>query len=154
MIDEYDKPLLDVLEEDLENVNRSILKDFYGTFKAADASLRFVLLTGVTKFSQITVFSGFNQPNDISMGSRYDAICGITEDELYSFFGEVISEMANKFDYTVDEMKSLLKKQYDGYHFSEALLDIYNPFSIINAFDKLKLDNYWYKSGTPTKGIM
>ena len=150
MIDEYDKPLLDVLEEDLENVNRSILKDFYGTFKAADASLRFVLLTGVTKFSQITVFSGFNQPNDISMGSRYDAICGITEDELYSSFGEVISEMANKFDYTVDEMKSLLKKQYDGYHFSEALLDIYNPFSIINAFDKLKLDNYWYKSGTPT----
>ncbi len=150
MIDEYDKPLLDVLEEDLENVNRSILKDFYGTFKAADASLRFVLLTGVTKFSQITVFSGFNQPNDISMDSRYDAICGITEDELYSVLGEAISEMANKFDYTVDEMKSLLKKQYDGYHFSEALLDIYNPFSIINAFDKLKLDNYWYKSGTPT----
>lgn len=70
LIDEYDKPLLDVLEEDLENVNRSILKDFYGTFKAADASLRFVLLTGVTKFSQITVFSGFNQPNDISMDSR------------------------------------------------------------------------------------
>lgn len=110
MIDEYDKPLLDVLEEDLENVNRSILKDFYGTFKAADASLRFVLLTGVTKFSQITVFSGFNQPNDISMDSRYDAICGITEDELYSVFGEAISEMAKKFDYTVDEMKALLKK--------------------------------------------
>lgn len=150
LIDEYDKPLLDVLDEDLEDENRSILKDFYGTFKAADASLRFVLLTGVTKFSQITVFSGFNQPNDISMDSRYDAICGITEDELYSVFGEVISEMANKFDYTVDEMKSLLKKQYDGYHFSEALLDIYNPFSIINAFNKLKLDNYWYKSGTPT----
>lgn len=150
LIDEYDKPLLDVLEEDLENVNRSILKDFYGTFKAADASLRFVLLTGVTKFSQITVFSGFNQPNDISMDSRYDAICGITEEELHTIFAEPISEMANKFDYTVDEMKNLLKKQYDGYHFSEALLDIYNPFSIINAFDKLKLDNYWYKSGTPT----
>ena len=72
LIDEYDKPLLDVLEEELEDVNRSILKDFYGTFKAADASLRFVLLTGVTKFSQITVFSGFNQPNDISMDSKYD----------------------------------------------------------------------------------
>lgn len=150
LIDEYDKPLLDVLEEDLENVNRSILKDFYGTFKAADASLRFVLLTGVTKFSQITVFSGFNQPNDISMDSRYDAICGITEDELYSVFGEAISEMASKLNYTVETMKAELKKQYDGYHFSEALLDIYNPFSIINAFDKLKLDNYWYKSGTPT----
>ena len=150
LIDEYDKPLLDVLEEDLENVNRSILKDFYGTFKAADASLRFVLLTGVTKFSQINVFSGFYQPIDISMYSLFDAICGSTVDVLYSVFGEVISEMANKFDYTVDEMKSLLKKQYDGYHFSEALLDIYNTFSIINAFDKLKLDYYWYKSGTPS----
>ena len=126
------------------------MKDFYGTFKAADASLRFVLLTGVTKFSQITVFSGFNQPNDISMDSRYDAICGITEEELYSVFGEAIVEMANKFDYTVNEMKSLLKKQYDGYHFSNALLDVYNPFSVINAFNKMDIDNYWYKSGTPT----
>ena len=108
LIDEYDKPLLDVLDKDLEDENRSILKDFYGTFKAADASLRFVLLTGVTKFSQITVFSGFNQPNDISMDSRYDAICGITEEELYSVFGEAIVEMANKFDYTGNEMKSLL----------------------------------------------
>ena len=114
MIDEYDKPLLDVLEEDLENVNRSILKVFYGTFKAADASLRFVLLTGVTKFSQITVFSGFNQPNDISMDSRYDAICGITEEELHTVFAEPISEMANKFDYTVDEMKNLLKNPAKG----------------------------------------
>ena len=150
LIDEYDKPLLDVLDEPLEKVNRSILKDFYGTFKAADASLRFVLLTGVTKFSQITVFSGFNQPNDISMDSKYDAICGITEAELHTVFADSIATMADKLDYTVTEMKAELKKQYDGYHFSEALLDIYNPFSVINAFDKLKLDNYWYKSGTPT----
>ena len=150
LIDEYDKPLLDVLEEDLEDVNRSILKDFYGTFKAADASLRFVLLTGVTKFSQITVFSGFNQPNDISMDSKYDAICGITETELHTVFAEPIVEMANRLDYTVDEMKAVLKKQYDGYHFSEELVDVYNPFSVINAFNKNKVDSYWYKSGTPT----
>ena len=84
------------------------------------------------------------------MDSRYDAICGITEDELYSVFAEPISEMANKFDYTVDEMRVLLKKQYDGYHFSNALLDVYNPFSIINAFNKMDIDNYWYKLGTPT----
>ncbi len=150
LIDEYDRPLIDVLGEPQEAKNRNILKNFYGTFKAADASLRFVLLTGVTKFSQITVFSGFNQPNDISMDSRYDAICGITEEELHTVFAEPISEMAKKFDYTLDEMKAVLKKQYDGYHFSEALIDIYNPFSIINAFNKLKLDNYWYQSGTPT----
>ena len=150
LIDEYDKPLLDVLEEELEDVNRSILKDFYGTFKAADASLRFVLLTGVTKFSQITVFSGFNQPNDISMDSKYDAICGITETELHTVFAEAIIQMATRLEYTVDEMKAVLKKQYDGYHFSNVLLDVYNPFSVINAFNKNRIDSYWYKSGTPT----
>ena len=150
LIDEYDKPLLDVLENELEESNRSILKDFYGTFKAADASLRFVLLTGVTKFSQITVFSGFNQPNDISMDSRYDAICGITEKELHTVFTESIAEMAEDLNYTISEMKEILKKQYDGYHFSKKLIDVYNPFSIINAFDKKNIDNYWYKSGTPT----
>lgn len=150
LIDEYDKPLLDVLEEELEDVNRSILKDFYGTFKAADASLRFALLTGVTKFSQITVFSGFNQPNDISMDSKYDAICGITETELHTVFAEAIIQMATRLEYTVDEMKAVLKKQYDGYHFSNVLLDVYNPFSVINAFNKNRIDSYWYKSGTPT----
>ncbi|MDY4919910.1 MAG: AAA family ATPase [Phascolarctobacterium sp.] len=150
LIDEYDKPLLDALGEEPEKSNRNILKNFYATFKAADASLRFVLLTGVTKFSQITVFSGFNQPNDISMDSRYDALCGITESELHTVFAEAIEEMAQKLDYTVDEMKAELKKQYDGYHFSNALLDVYNPFSIINAFNKMDIDNYWYQSGTPT----
>ena len=150
LIDEYDRPLLDVLGEAQEDKNRNILKNFYATFKAADASLRFVLLTGVTKFSQITVFSGFNQPNDISMDSRYDAICGITEAELHNTFFEAIVVMAKKLGYTVEEMKAELKRQYDGYHFSNALVDVYNPFSIINAFNKLDIDNYWYKSGTPT----
>lgn len=150
LIDEYDKPLLDVLEEKLEDINRSILKDFYGTFKAADASLRFVLLTGVTKFSQITVFSGFNQPNDISMDSKYDAICGITETELHTVFADAIVQMAASLEYTVDELRAVLKKQYDGYHFSNVLLDVYNPFSVINAFNKNRIDSYWYKSGTPT----
>lgn len=150
LIDEYDKPLLDVLGKELEKTNRSILKDFFGTFKAADASLRFVFLTGVTKFSQSTVFSGLYQLNDISMDSRYDAICGITEAELHTVFAEAILAMANELDYTIDEMKAMLKKQYNAYHFSNGLLDIYNPFSLINAFDKKNIDNYWYKSGTPT----
>ena len=150
LIDEYDKPLLDVIGTEQEEINRNILKGFYGTFKAADASLRFVLLTGVTKFSQISVFSGFNQPNDISMDSKFDALCGITEEELYRVFAEPINEMAKKMRCTPDEMKQILKKQYDGYHFSAEMLDIYNPFSIINAFDKMRIENYWYRSGTPT----
>ena len=150
LIDEYDKPMLDVIGTDLEEKNRNTLKGFYGTFKAADASLRFVLLTGVTKFSQISVFSGFNQPKDISMDSKFDAICGITEEELYQYFAEPIKEMADKYGCAVDEMKGELKKQYDGYHFSENMLDIYNPFSIINAFDLKRIDDYWYRSGTPT----
>jgi hypothetical protein len=150
LIDEYDKPMLDVLGTEIEEKNRNILKGFYGTFKAADANLRFVLLTGVTKFSQISVFSGFNQPNDISMDSKFDAICGITEEELYYYFAEPIKEMAEELGYTEDEMKAVLKKKYDGYHFSRKMLDIYNPFSLINAFNKKEIDDYWYKSGTPT----
>ncbi len=150
LIDEYDKPILDVLGTELEEKNKNILKGFYGTFKAADANLRFVLLTGVTKFSQISVFSGFNQPNDISMNSKFDAICGITEEELHSYFAEPILEMADKMECTEDEVKEILKKQYDGYHFSEKMLDIYNPFSIINAFNNMNTENYWYRSGTPT----
>ena len=151
LIDEYDKPMLDVLGTEMEQKNRETLKGFYGTFKAADAHLRFVLLTGVTKFSQVSVFSGFNQPEDISMDRRYDAICGITEGELYSYFAEPIKEMADRMGYTADEMKKVLKKQYDGYHFSNNLkADIYNPFSIINAFNKMEIEDYWYESGTPT----
>ena len=150
LIDEYDKPLLDVLGEEQEEINRNILRGFYGTFKAADAHLRFVFLTGVTKFSQITVFSGFNQPNDITMDAKYEAICGITEEELYRNFDESIREMAEELDYSTDEIKQELKRMYDGYHFGRRMVDIYNPFSIINAFSKMDFDNYWYKSGTPT----
>ena len=136
--------------DEQENINRNILKGFYGTFKAADAHLRFVFLTGVTKFSQITVFSGFNQPKDISMDSCYDAICGITEEELHSVFAEPIHTMAETLGHSDDEMKAVLKKHYDGYHFSSHMVDIYNPFSIINALDKMEIYDYWYASGTPT----
>ena len=150
LIDEYDKPMLDVLGTEMEEKNRNILKEFYGTFKAADAHLRFVLLTGVTKFSQISVFSGFNQPNDISMDYLFDTICGITEEELYRYFALPIKEMANQLDYSEKEIKQLLKKQYDGYHFSNRMIDIYNPFSLMNAFYKMDIGDYWYRSGTPT----
>ena len=162
LIDEYDKPLLDVIDMNLhvtdsegnklklEEYNRNILKGFYGVFKDADADLRFVMLTGVTKFSQVSVFSGFNQPNDISMDERYEALCGITQEELEKVFAEPIRQMAGKFKVKEEEMKLMLKLQYDGYHFSPAMLGIYNPFSLLNAFDKQMLRDYWFSTGTPS----
>ena len=161
LIDEYDKPMLDVLDSGrettvdgnripLEERNREVLRAFYSVFKAADADLQFVLLTGVTKFSQITVFSGFNQPKDISMDKRYDTLCGITQEELEHYFAEPIAELAKVFRCDVPEMKQLLKVRYDGYHFSTRLVDVYNPFSILNVFDSQEMKDYWFKSGTPT----
>ncbi|MDO5342651.1 MAG: ATP-binding protein [Bacteroidia bacterium] len=150
LIDEYDKPLLDVLMEPMEDVNRKILKAFYSVFKYSDEHLRFVLLTGVTKFSQVSVFSGFNQPEDISMDKNFDALCGITKDELVSYFDGEIAMMADELGQTKEEMYLRLKKQYDGYHFSEKMLDIFNPFSVLSAMSKKKLDDYWFATATPT----
>lgn len=161
LIDEYDKPLLDVLDtgmaivvegqlRQLEEHHRNILKGFYSVFKEADAHLQFVLLTGVTKFSQVSVFSGFNQPEDISMSRDFEALCGITEKELYHYFAEPIAEMAKEYGCSVEEMKERLKKQYDGYHFGYRMTDIYNPFSILNACKSCCIADYWFKTGTPT----
>ena len=134
----------------LEDHHREILKSFYSTFKGADEYLKFVLLTGVTKFSQVSVFSGFNQPKDISMDERYESLCGITQEELEKYFAEPISRLATKYECTVEEMKDWLKRQYDGYHFSTNMAAIYNPFSILNAFDMNEIRDYWFATGTPT----
>ena len=161
LIDEYDKPILDVLdtglkvkvgEQDmsLEDWHREILKGFYSVFKAADDDLQFVLLTGVTKFSQASVFSGFNQPADISMSEDYETLCGITQEELEQYFPEPVATLAKKYRTTPDGMLEMLKRRYDGYRFSGNLTDVYNPFSLLNAFAKRELRDYWFASGTPT----
>lgn len=161
LIDEYDKPLLDVMGTDrhitingeritLEERNRDLLKGFYSTLKGGDKLLTFAMLTGVTKFSQVSVFSGFNQPDDISMQEKYEAICGISEEELYNQFEEPIKELAAANDYTVAQTKAELKKQYDGYHFSVKMKDIYNPFSILNCFNQNQFRNFWFATGNPT----
>ena len=161
LIDEYDKPMLDVLDSKLkvqlggqditlEDYNRETLKAFYSVFKKADADLQFVMLTGVTKFSQVSVFSGFNQPNDLSMVPKYDTLCGITEEELTTVFHEPIHELALSMAVSDDEMVAILKDMYDGYHFSKGMKDIYNPFSLLKAFSNLSIDSYWFQSGTPT----
>ena len=162
LIDEYDKPLLDVMNtgasapvvsgetKTLEDYNREILKGFYSVFKLADKHLQFVLLTGVTKFSQVSVFSGFNQPQDISYDGRYDALCGITLDELLHVFKEPIKELGRANDMTEEETIAKLKRKYDGYHFSKQMNDIFNPFSILNCMAKNDFQDYWFASGTPT----
>ena len=153
LIDEYDKPLLDVMDTPIENKNRETLKGFYSTFTLADEYLQFVLLTGVTKFSQISIFSGFNQPNDISMDPAYETICGITEDELNNYFTNSMIEMAEEIGTTLENVKNDIKQMYDGYHFSMRMTDIYNPFSLLSALSKKLLEAYWFSTGTPTSLI-
>ena len=161
LIDEYDKPLLDVMntgykgmqngqELPLEEIHRNILKGFYSIFKLADEDVQFVLLTGVTKFSQVSVFSGFNQPKDISYDGRYDGLCGITKEELLSVFKEQIKELGEANGMTEEETIEKLKRKYDGYHFSKHLKDVFNPFSILNCLDSMDFTDYWFSTGTPT----
>ena len=156
LIDEYDKPLLDLLETDnagdeqQQAYNREVLKAFFSIFKATDDHLRFVLLTGITKFSQVSMFSGFNQPDDISLSSRYDTLLGITEEELHTVFAEGIAELAEAQGMTTEALKTRLKQHYDGYHFSKRMVDVYNPFSILNAFANVDIRDFWFASGTPT----
>ena len=161
LIDEYDKPLLDVIdtgytgmlngkETKLEDIHRGILKALYSVFKLVDEDLQFVMLTGVTKFSQVSVFSGFNQPEDISMSGDFESLCGITKEELLSVFDEPIHELADKFKISYDEAVERLKKKYDGYHFGEEMIDIFNPFSILNCLKSKRMHNFWFASGTPT----
>ena len=162
LIDEYDKPLLDVMDsgipspvvageiKTLEEYNREILKGFYSVFKFADSHLQFVLLTGVTKFSQVSVFSGFNQPDDISLNSDYKSLCEITKEGLLTVFDEPIHALAKKLKISYEETVKQLKKKYDGYHFSDNMTGIFNPFSILNCFKNLSMRNFWFASGTPT----
>ena len=161
LVDEYDKPLLDVMDSGLmtvvngnkmtvEDKNRETLKAFYSTFKTADKDLKFVFLTGVTKFSQVSVFSGFNQPDDISMDREYDTICGITEEEIDEYFTQSVAELAEDRGVKPSDIRRLLKKTYDGYHFSKRMREVYNPFSLLNAFKKKDIGDYWFKTATPT----
>ena len=151
LIDEYDKPMLqNLLNEPLLEEYRNTLKAFYGVLKSADEYLRFVFLTGVTKFAHVSVFSDLNQLNDISMAIQYATLCGITHEEMVKTFVPEIEKVGqyNKlsFDDTVKELTAL----YDGYHFCENVPGVFNPFSLLNVFSKLRLDNYWFHTGTPT----
>ena len=151
LVDEYDKPLLQTLhDEDLQGEMRSILKPFYGVLKTMDGCIRFALLTGVTKFGKVSVFSDLNNLEDISMDERYVTICGITEAEIKGQLMEDVQKLATNQGLTVEAASQELKERYDGYHFVENTIGIYNPFSLLNTFAKRKFGDYWFETGTPT----
>lgn len=151
LIDEYDKPLLQaLLNEPLLEEYRRTLKAFYGVLKSADRYLRFVLLTGVTKFAQVSVFSDLNQLNDISMKPPYATVCGITKQELVDTFTPEITRLGEQNGLSFDETVAKLTTMYDGYHFGVNTPGMFNPFSLLNVFDGERFDNYWFQTGTPT----
>ena len=151
LIDEYDAPLLDVVHED-ENLPklRKIMRNFYAPLKDADPYIRFVFMTGITKFSQMSIFSELNNIKIISMLNDYAAICGITEEEMLTQMSQGIDDLAESLEISREEAVKKLKAKYDGYHFAKRSPDIYNPYSLLNCFADKELNNYWFSSGTPT----
>ncbi|MGN0206160.1 MAG: AAA family ATPase, partial [Muribaculaceae bacterium] len=151
LIDEYDAPLLDVVHEE-ENLPklRDVMRNFYSPLKACDQYIRFAFLTGITKFSQLSIFSELNNIANVSMLPEYASICGITKDELVEQFTGHIDALAEKMGKTHDEIVAELAYRYDGYHFTWPSPDIFNPYSLLNALAYKKLDNFWFGSGTPT----
>jgi len=151
LIDEYDAPLLDVLhEEEMLPEFRRVLQEFYLPLKANEAMIRFCFITGITKFSQLSIFSTINNLMNVTMDPKFSSICGITEHELVTTLKEDIGLLAEAYKMTWEEMHSKLKLQYDGYHFSEDSEEIYNPYSLMKTFLSRKVGNYWFESGTPT----
>lgn len=151
LVDEYDKPLaLNLDNEELQEEFRGILKAFYGVMKSCDRYIKMGFLTGVTKFSKVSVFSDLNNIDDISMWDRYAAVCGITEEEIRTNFDSEVALLATACKISKDECYSELKRRYDGYHFCEDSVGVYNPFSLLSTLNKKKFGEYWFETGTPT----
>ena len=151
LIDEYDKPLLRTLfNDDLHNVYREMLTGFYTVLKDADRYLRFVFITGVTKFSQLGIFSNLNQLIDISMAPDYATVCGMTKSEIERDFQPELATLAAMNKLTYEQTVNELTKRYDGYHFVANVPGIYNPFSLLNTFKYMRPEDYWFETGTPS----
>ena len=151
LVDEYDKPLtMNIGNEELQDEMRSILKAFYGVMKSADRYIKLGFLTGVTKFSKISVFSDLNNIDDISMWDRYITACGLTEQEIRDNFDHEIELLASANHLSKEECYAELKRRYDGYHFSPDSIALYNPYSLLNTLNKKTFGDYWFETGTPT----
>ena len=151
LIDEYDAPMLDVAHErkTLDEL-RNVMRNFYSPLKMCEPMLRFVFLTGITKFSQVSIFSELNNIKNISLDDEYAGVCGITKEELLTQMSEDIDVLAEAQEMTREETIAKLKENYDGYHFSPASPDVFNPYSLLNCFDDKNFGAYWFSSGTPT----
>ncbi len=151
LVDEYDKPMLQAIGNDeLQTRFRNTLKAFYSVLKTQDQYIKFGFLTGVTKFGKVSVFSDLNNLQDISMDEEYADICGITEKEIHACFEESVNELATACKLSYEETCTKLKEQYDGYHFEYDTEGVYNPFSLLNTFNKCKFRDYWFETGTPS----
>ncbi len=151
LVDEYDKPLLDTITNKAKNDSlRKTLKEFYSVLKTYEHCIRFAFLTGVTRFSHVSIFSDLNQLKDISLDRNYAEICGISEVELHKYFDESINILASENDMTFGQCCDKLKEMYDGYHFHQSSVGMYNPYSLLNAFMDNEFGDYWFRSGTPT----
>ena len=151
LVDEYDKPLLETVEDEaLNEANRSLLKAFYEVIKQCDEYIRFAFLTGITKFSKTTLFSGVNNLIDITLLDDYDAICGFTEEELSAYLSSQIEKLAEAGNSTVEETRARLKKEYDGYCFAEDGVRVYNPYSLLKVLATSKYKYYWFENATPS----
>ena len=151
LIDEYDKPLLQNLhDKEMQNRLRNMLKPFYGVLKTMDRAIRFALLTGVTKFGKVSVFSDLNNLEDLSMWNEYVTLCGVSNQEIHENLEEELHEFAKVQSMTYDEVNAELEKWYDGYHFTHNSIGMYNPFSLLSAFKRKDFGNYWFETGTPT----
>ena len=151
IIDEYDAPLLDVLHDNpmLDDM-RKVMQEFYVPLKANERYIKFCFITGITKFSQLSIFSTINNLKNVTLLPRFSALCGFTEQEVTTVFADDIKAMSEVYDCTPEEMFQKIKLRYDGYHFASVSEDIYNPYSLLNAFADQELQNYWFASGTPT----
>ena len=151
LVDEYDKPLIETMDnKELVEHNKAVFKGFFSSLKSEDANIRFIFITGVTKFSKVSIFSDLNNLKDISLDNRYADICGLTKNELMNVFQPEIEAMSEENNLTYEECLAKLKQRYDGYHFSSNLTDIYNPYCLLNALDEKSFGSYWFESGTPT----
>lgn len=151
LVDEYDKPLLSTMgKPDLHEEMKNVLKAFYGVLKSVDAHLKFALLTGVTKFGQVSVFSDLNQLTDLSLHPDYGALCGLTEDEILSNFGPELERLAQRQNLSWPECLAEVRRMYNGYRFHQDGPGVYNPYSSLNALSRAEFGDFWFQTGTPT----
>ena len=151
IIDEYDAPLLDVLHDDSElDDTRKVMQEFYVPLKANEQYVKFCFITGITKFSQLSIFSTINNLTNVTLDTAFSTICGITEEELSTVLKTDVEQLAGIHGLSCEQMHQKLKERYDGYHFTEDSPEVYNPFSLLKAFQQRKVTNYWFESGTPT----